>query len=83
MNWIKAIFKWLGAGSPKKENVTFTEDAKWYTYDEAMLMVQEGWEVRHRDWKHGKCITNRDIYIPTTAEQYGGQNWQTCGKVEQ
>ena len=27
MNWIKAIFKWLGAGSPKKQNVTGVHNA--------------------------------------------------------
>ena len=83
MNPIKWILNWLGAGSPKKQNVTFTEDAEWYTYDEAMRMVQDGWKVRHRDWYSGRVISVGDNYLPTTAERYGGQNWQTSGKVEQ
>ena len=87
MNWIKSIFKWLGAGSPKKPNVTdFT--AKTWEQASAYAKLHPNAKLVHREWVQGVYVkwTGESFYMfsplgmltvwePSTSEQYGGNAW--------
>jgi len=67
------------------------------SYDEAMQEVEKGYGVRKTDWPEARILVYLNEkgemmlsmagygsvhYIPTTADQWGGDNWVRCGKVE-
>ena len=46
MNWIKSIFRWLGAGSPKKPNVTGVHEAMG-CLDAFQIIYEKGGRAQH------------------------------------
>jgi len=60
MNLIKAIFKWLGAGSPKKPNVT---DNTGKTWDEVQYALDNGFKVSNIRWSNKEWLYKKDVQI--------------------
>jgi len=68
MNWIKAIFKWLGAGSPKKQNVDYSSVEAMTCLEAFEKLVHSGGKVQRRQWEHQHFI-EYDPHSKTFTEE--------------
>ena len=61
MNWIKSIFKWLGAGSPKKPNVTGVHNGRYW--NDAEKAIHAGLKISNIRWAKSEWLYEKDGQI--------------------